>query len=257
MADDRQPVIFELCIASEFDALCGAVKGVDRVELNSALELGGLTPSIGMTERVVQKLGVQDIPVIAMVRPRPGGFAYDSDHLVVMRRDIDWLLEVGAHGVAFGILERDGTIDVHKCAELIKPVVEAGREAVFHRAFDFVPDPTTGLEKLVDLGVHRVMTSGGKPSAIEGSAVIRSLIEQAGSRIEVLPAGGIRPQNVAELVRETYAKQVHAALRDDKPDRSLSSNPAIELNSAPIPRDRFMAADSTAVEAMVKALKVF
>lgn len=255
MTQDGPLITFELCIASRYDALCCNVHDVDRVELNSALELGGLTPSIGLAELVVSTLKPFNRPVIAMVRPRPGGFNYDIDWFRVMRRDIDWLLEVGVDGVALGVLKGDGAIDEKQCAELIEPVLSAGRQAVFHRAFDFEPHPFVGLEKLIDLGFARVMTSGGKATALEGAVLIRSLIEKADGRIEVLPAGVIRPHNVAELVSKTGCTQVHAALRNEKPDRSLDSNPAIELNSAPSPRGRFKAADSKAVKAMVEALK--
>ena len=255
MPEDAPPIKFELCIASVFDAGCGAIQGVDRVELNSALELGGLTPSIGMAEQVSRDLRHRNIQVIAMVRPRPGGFDYDARAMRVMRRDIERLLEVGVDGVAFGVLNRDSTINQVACAELIEPVLSGARQAVFHRAFDFHPDPLTGLKKLIDLGFHRVMTTGGEATALEGAETIRALVEKADGRIEVLPAGGIRPHNVAELVSKTGCTQVHAALMDEKPDGSLRSNPAIEFNSPPPPNGRFKAADSNAVQAMVEALK--
>lgn len=250
-------VKLELCVDSLYGVSVAAMTGAARVELNCAIELGGLTPSIGLVEMAVERIELSghNCEVIAMARSRPGGFGYDRYWLNVMRRDIDRLLEAGVDGIAFGVLDSDGAVHVDDCSELIEPVHAAGKQAVFHRAFDFEPFPFVGLEKLIELGFDRVMTSGGRPTALEGANLIRDLIETADGRIEILPAGGIRSHNVAELVSRTGCTQVHAALRDDKPDGSLRSNPAIELNSTPPAGGRFNATDSKAVEAMVEALK--
>ena len=103
-----------------------------------------------------------------------------------------------------------------------------GREAVFHRAFDVTPDPHAALETLVELGVTRVMTSWQKPTATEGAGLIVKLIEQARGRIEVLPAGGIRPHNVRELIAATGCNQVHASLRKVRVDPSVRANAIVE-----------------------------
>ncbi len=244
----------EVCIASLRDAMIATQAGASRLELNSAFELGGLTPSPAMTELVVEAAQSTRCKVIAMVRPRPGGFAYDDDELRVMQRNIDFLIQLGVDGVAFGVLHAGGTVNLQACRKLIGKVADAGREAVFHRAFDLTPDPIAALDMLIALGFDRVLTSGGKATALEGASNLRTLIEHAGKRIEVLPAGGIRPHNVAELVTQTGCTQVHAALRVDQNDASTQANPTLNLGTTTAPNSAYSATDPAKVSAMIAVL---
>jgi copper homeostasis protein len=183
--------------------------GADRIELNAALTLDGLTPSPGVFKSVLK---ATSLPVIAMVRPRPGGFCPSDADFEAMQIDADWLLEARAAGIAFGILHADGSIDVERCRP-IREQVGARGDTVFHRAFDLTPDPLLALEQLIDLGFTRVMTSGRAPTALGGAEMIRQLIERARGRIEILPAGGITPANVRELIARTGCQQVHGSFR--------------------------------------------
>lgn len=226
------PVLVELCIASVEDAVAAEAGGADRVELNSALPLGGLTPSAGLLAEVRRAVRV---PVVAMARPRAGGFCYAAGEFGVLRRDVDFALDHGADGIAFGVLREDGTVDVGRCREVVRQIGEgAGRGAVFHRAFDYTPDPFEALERLIDAGVRRVMTSGQRPTAAEGADLIGALVRRAAGRIEVLPAGGIRPWNATELVARTGCDQVHAALREPRPDPSTRARPDMPLAAGPV-----------------------
>lgn len=207
----RQTVVVEVCVESVDDAVAAARGGAGRIELNAALSLDGLTPSPGLlieTRRAVK------VPIITMARPRAGDFAYSASEFRVLRRDVEFALSHGADGVAFGILTPDRRIDARRCRAMVREVTRDNREAVFHRAFDAVADPFEALEQLIDLGVRRVMTSGGKPTALEGMAVIADLVRRAAGRIEILPAGGIRPVNVRRVVSQTGCDQVHSSLRD-------------------------------------------
>ncbi len=257
MSQPAQPIRLELCVDSSWGARVAALAGAARIELNSAIELGGLTPSIGLVEQARKRCECAAKPceVIAMVRPRRGGFAYDIDWLNDMRQDIRRLIEAGVDGVALGVLTRDGTVDAGLCAELIEPARAAGRQVIFHRAFDLTPDPIAALDVLIELGFDRVLTSGGRATAMEGAGVIRSLIEHAEGRIEVLPGGGIRAHNVAELVSLTGCTQVHAALLHDRRDSSGKANPTLGFDSAVLKPDRFNATDSEMVEAMIAAIE--
>lgn len=211
MSANRQPVVIEICVESVDDAVAAARGGAGRIELNAALALDGLTPSPGLlaeTRRAVKA------PLISMARPRAGDFAYSASEFRVLRRDVEFALGLGADGVAFGILTPDRRIDARRCRAMVREVTRDNREAVFHRAFDAVADPFEALEQLIDLGVRRVMTSGGKPTALEGMAVIADLLRRAAGRIEILPAGGIRPANVRRVVSQTGCDQVHSSLRD-------------------------------------------
>eukprot|EP00752_Nemacystus_decipiens_P015231 g13564.t1 len=196
MSQPSNAVALEVCVDSLTSGLIAARLGAARIEINSALELGGLTCSIGLVEAVVQQVKPLGCAVIAMVRPRPGGFAYGAEEQRVMKRDIQALIRAGVDGIALGVLKPTGGVDAEAVRQLIKPVLAAGKQAVFHRAFDLVPNPVAALQTLIKLGVTRVLTSGQAPTAIEGAALIRRLIEQADGQIEVLPGSGITPSNI-------------------------------------------------------------
>jgi copper homeostasis protein len=184
-----------------------------------------------------------------MVRPRTGGFAYSEADLSVMLEDAAILLQHGAAGVAFGILCDDGRIDIERCQAMMHTIGPA--ESVFHRAFDLTPDPAAALEELIDLGVQRVMTSGHRPTALEGAPLIRRLIEQARGRIEVLAAGGIRPNNVRGLIAATGAREVHASLRGPRTDSSVRANPLMRFSAVTNPpEDQYDGTDQAMVAAM-------
>ncbi len=189
-------ILLEICCGSAEGALEAAAGSADRVELCSALFLGGLTPSLGSLLQVKQ---LAKIPVMAMNRPRAAGFCYSETEFAVMERDADLLLEHGADGIVFGILNDDGTVDIARTRTLRKRI--APRQAVFHRAFDVTPDPFRALNELIDIGITRVLTSGQKNGAPEGFALIAKLIEHARDRIEVLPGAGIGLDNVRRTRR--------------------------------------------------------
>ena len=211
-------VTLEVAVSSPDEARVAVDAGADRLEVCANLDCGGLTPSVGLVREIRRAVAV---PIYAMLRPRPGGFRYTPAELRVMQLDADLLLDTGANGVVFGVLDADGEIDAAACGELVR---RARGRAVFHRAFDFVRDQRAALAVLVGLGFERVQTSGRGVTAIDGAEAIARLVEAAGRDIEILPAGGIRPANVAEVVRRTGCDQVHGSFRGDERDPSLSGN---------------------------------
>jgi copper homeostasis protein len=244
VAEARQRVLLEVAAASVEDALAAQTGGADRLELNAALALGGLTPSLGT---LIEVKAAVSLPVMVMIRPRSGGFAYSDTDFRVMQRDIDLALTHGADGLVFGILTADGGVDEPRCRQLVQ---QAGaRPTVFHRAFDVTPDPFAALEQLIDLGVRRVMTSGQEESAYNGASLIAALIRRAAGRIEVLPAGGINRFTVADVVTRTGCNQVHASLRRRHTDRSVSARPQVSFGAAyRPPEDSY---DGTSTEAVI------
>ena len=243
------PVLVEICCGSLEDALHAQEGGADRVELCSALCVGGLTPSLGAILEVEAQVGV---PVMVMIRPRAAGFHYRDSEIAVMERDARAALEAGAEGVVFGTLRADGSVDEAACGRLRRAA--DGREAVFHRAFDATPDPFRALEQLIGLGITRVLTSGQRASALEGSATLGRLIERARGRIEILPGGGIRAHNVQELVRTTGCSQVHLTAFGTNSDPSTAARPEINFLSDHLARDLYPQADPARVRAVVRAL---
>jgi copper homeostasis protein len=238
-------VLLEVAIASVDDALAAEAGGADRLELNAALALGGLTPSLGTLMEIKARVR---LPVMVMLRPRPGGFAYGAADFKVMQRDADLFLGHGADGLVFGILTTDGRVDGERSRRLVEQA--AGRAAVFHRAFDVTPEPFAALEHLIDLGFRRVMTSGQEESAYNGAGLIRDLRERASGRIEVLPAAGINRFTAADVLARTGCDQVHASLRIRREDSSTTARPHVSFGAAVrLPESLY---DTTGAEAVAQ-----
>jgi len=197
---------YEVCVEDVEGALAAERGGADRVELCAGLSEGGTTPSVGALAEAVERLG---IPVVALLRPRPGDFVYTAAELAVLRRDVDAAREAGATAVALGVSHGDGSVDVDRTREL----VERARpmQVTFHRAFDLVPDLRAGIDDLLRLGVERVLTSGGAPEALAGKERLRTAVELAGERLIVLAGGGVRAANVLALVESTGVREVHGS----------------------------------------------
>ena len=200
-------MLVEACVDSVESSLAAERGGARRLELCDALFDGGTTPSAGMIAACKEAVS---IPVFVMIRPRGGGFVYSDKEGDVMRRDIVAARELGADGVVIGGLRRDNTIDV----DLVRLLLEAAEElpVTFHRAFDFTPDLEASLDVLANAGVKRVLTSGGARSAAEGTSALAGLVRHAGSRIVVMAGGGIRNENVRELLSVSGVREVHVRL---------------------------------------------
>jgi copper homeostasis protein CutC len=251
MCVEWQNILVEVCVGSMADVVAATTAGADRVELCAGLELGGLTPSIGAVETVLAQCS---LPVVVMLRPRAGGFCYDRDEFAAMLLDTERFLSLGAGGIVFGILDRNGHIDAARVRELIDRA--GAHDAVFHRAFDFVADWRAELDVLMELGCTRVLTSGGQPTAAAGAATLRAMIAAASGRIEILPGGGIRADNVSELVRSTPCSQVHLGPAAPGDDGSLSYKSGIELNDRRFANGTtYRAIDGSAVSDAISALR--
>ena len=244
-------ILLEICCGSIDDAIQAEKGGADRVELCSALFLGGLTPSIGTIQEAKRRLR---IPVMAMVRPRAGGFCYTEAEMATMERDAEEAMASGADGVVFGALRADGRIDAKRTKRMCKRIGQ--RQAVFHRAFDVTPDPFEALEQLVDLGITRILTSGQKDTVPEGTELIARLVKRAGKRIEILPGGGIRPYNVREIVDKTGCRQVHLTAWGTVTDTSTHARPDVTFGGAlHPPEDQYEMTDAKLVREIGKKLR--
>ncbi len=244
-------ILLEICCGSLDDAIEAERGGAARVELCSALFLGGLTPSLGTVMEAKSRLR---IPVIVMVRPRGGGFCYSEAEFAAMERDTALAGEHGADGIVFGILNPDGTIDVARCKRIRHLI--GNRQAVFHRAFDVTPDPFRALDQLIDLGMTRVLTSGQEDSAPEGAALIKKLIEYAAGRIEVMPGGGIKPHQIRDFVDATCCTQIHLTAFKTAADTSTHGRPHVTFGGALYPpEDRYPVTDARLVRQIAGELK--
>ncbi len=199
-------ITVEICAGGIEDVITASRFPIDRIELNSALELGGLTPSLSA---LIQAKQICSIPVVCMVRPRPAGFVYTEQEIHLMKQDASILLENGADGIVFGFLNPDHTIDTKRTEEFVSLIHSFERTAVFHRAFDLVRDPMTAMQDLIRCGIDRVLTSGCADTAPQGAAVLKNLREMYGNEIEILPGCGITAETVQEVLSVSGCRSIH------------------------------------------------
>ncbi len=203
-AQSKRRIALEVCVDSVESALAADRGGADRIELCSSLGVGGVTPSDGL---VAETCDTVRLKVHVLIRPRPGDFAYSPQEMKVMERDIRRAQELGAAGVVIGVLRDDRSVDVARTRAL----VDAARPmaVTFHRAFDETRQPFRALELIAGLGIQRILTSGQRPSAIDGIDLIRDLVDHAGGRIGILAGSGVNAMNVRQLVGEAGVREVH------------------------------------------------
>ena len=195
----------EICVDSLASLQAAKAGGADRIELCAALSEGGLTPSAGFIEAAV----ATGMDTHVMIRPRGGDFVYSDEELDFMCADIAAVRRTGAAGVVFGATHDDGQLNV----EAMKKLVAAanGLEITLHRAIDLAPDMAQAMENAIELGVNRILTSGGHRTAQAGIQKIAHLVKQANDRIEIMPGSGVQPANAERILVETGANSIHAS----------------------------------------------
>jgi len=198
-------VVIEAAVDSLEAALAAERGGADRLELCANLDVGGTTPDAELLAAVKSRARV---PVFAMIRPRGGSFVYSSAERDAMRREIDVARTFGADGIVLGMLDERGGIDVPGVGELLS--VAGNLPVTFHRAFDRVADQRVALGALIELGIDRVLTSGGAPSALAGADSLRALVDDARGRIAIMAGGRVRAHNARKLVELTGVRELHA-----------------------------------------------
>lgn len=220
--------LFEICANSVESCVEAQKGGANRVELCAGIVEGGTTPSYG---EIVAARELLDIKLHVIIRPRGGDFLYNELEAQIMERDIRQAKEAGADGVVIGCLTPEGDIDV----SLTKRLVNAaeGMSVTFHRAFDVCRDPFTALEQIIELGCNRILTSGQQPTVIQGLSRLKELIEKAGDRIIILPGSGINENNIAQIAKETGAKEFHFSARENKQSGMIYRNTSIPMSSIP------------------------
>ncbi|MEM8908300.1 MAG: copper homeostasis protein CutC, partial [Bacteroidota bacterium] len=204
----KQSVLIEVCANGLESALAAHAGGAQRLELCCALELGGLTPSPATIQLVRQQV---QLPLFVLIRPRAGDFCYRAQEWAAIEADIHWCKERGVDGIVCGALLPDGQLDVRQTRRLIEwshPL-----PFTFHRAFDCLPDPFKGLEQLIDLGAHRVLTSGQASSATAGKKCLQELVEKAADQIVIMGGAGIQPGNVRALIEQTGLTEIHLSAK--------------------------------------------
>lgn len=228
----KHPFKIEICVEGIDGLVAAQQAGADRVELCASLLEGGLTPSLGVIRTALQ---IATIPFHVIVRPRGGDFLYSELEFQSMLEDVKALRDLGVVGVVIGCLTLDGKIDEPRT----KALVDAARpmKVTCHRAFDMTRDYREAIEALVRTGVDRVLTSGQRDTAVEGSDILKDTIAIADGRIIIMACGALDADNIAQVRRATGADEMHfAALKTIKSGMDFR-NPHVGMGGTALERE--------------------
>lgn len=189
--------ILECCVDSVESALEAKKGGADRIELCSALVIGGLSPSKALFEKVKSEVGIR---THVLLRPRFGDFCYTDYEHQIIKEEVRMFREAGADGVVIGSLQPDGSLHMEQMKELVSEA--GGMSITLHRAFDMCKDPVQTLEQVKELGIHTILTSGQKNHCVDGTGLLKQLVEKAEGKVDILIGGGVD----ASVIRELYEK---------------------------------------------------
>lgn len=243
----------EVCCA-DIDSVQAAIDGgAQRIELCTALETGGLTPSFGLIRQARFKTALAGVKLHVLIRERPGDYIYSDDELNTMADDIVIAGELGCDGVVIGALNDDGTVDAHAIETMLE---DAGDISVtFHRAFDLCRDPFEALDTLARIPkINRILTSGLAPSAPEGADLLRQLMEKAPEGITILAGAGVNSANVADLVRSTGVTEVHASAKSRIPSAMTFRRGDVSMSAPGADEYSRYATSADEVKAIVNSL---
>ncbi|GAA6254592.1 copper homeostasis protein CutC [Bacteroides sp. f07] len=216
---------FEVCANSVESCLAAQAGGANRVELCAGIPEGGTTPSYGEISMAREVLDITRLHVI--IRPRGGDFLYSPMEVKTMLKDIEMAKHLGVDGVVFGCLTTNGEIDFTVMQELMK--ASQGLSVTFHRAFDVCRNPKEALEQIIELGCHRILTSGQQATAEQGIPLLKELQEQAAGRIILLAGCGVNEKNVARIALETGIQEFHFSARESIKSEMEYKNESVSM----------------------------
>lgn len=217
-------MILEICAGSLTDCKIAEQSGANRIELNSALEIGGLTPSHGLLMEAKKHIS---LPIIVMIRPRGGGFCYTDDEFATMLTDIEFCIDNNFQGIAIGLLNNDGSLN-YKQMKIVSKYKD-NIELVFHRAFDVMQNPFEAITKIAEFGFSRILSSGLKTSAYKGISNLKKMVELADNKIDILPGCGINLDNFQKIIAETNCNQIHGSFSTFFTDLSSTNKHGINF----------------------------
>jgi copper homeostasis protein len=237
----------EICVGDVASALAAEAGGAHRVELCDNLAVGGTTPSAGT---IAESCRLLSIPVHVLIRPRSGDFVYSEPEIAVMRHDIAVAKALGAAGVVLGILTPEGAID----RDQTEPLIALARPLciTLHKAFDQTPAPLECLDTLIDMGVERVLSSGGRPTALDGVETLAQLVDRGRGRITIMAGGRLDIANLETVIRRGRVDEIHVG---SAVSRSIGgATPAQPLDGSDNSRSQTDARRVAAIVALVAGL---
>lgn len=194
----------ECCVDSVESAIAAKKGGADRIELCSALVIGGLSPSQALYQKIREQV---DIPIRVLLRPRFGDFCYTDFEHEIIKEEIKSFRNLGADGIVIGTMKPDGTLNLEQMKEFIEEA--QGMPVTLHRAFDMCKDPLVTLEEVRKLGISTILTSGQKNTCVDGIELLKELVEKAQGETEILIGGGVDASVIPMLAEKTKAKAYH------------------------------------------------
>lgn len=251
-------MILEVCCA-DIDSVRAAIRGgARRIELCSALEAGGLTPSPGLMIYAIEECHKAGVPVHVLIRPRPGDYIYSRDEIEVMTYDAWHAVRMGADGIVTGALRPDGTIDEAVTAEIMSEAIaddDRNPQVTFHRAFDLARDPFEALTAITrNPRITRILTSGQAPSAPEGADLIGELVARAPEHLVILAGAGVNAANVAALVAATGVTEIHASAKTRIPSSMTFRRDDVAMGAKGSDEYSRSATSASEVAAIIEAL---
>ena len=240
---------FEICANSVASCIAAQEGGANRVELCAGIPEGGTTPSYGMIRNARESIS---IALNVIIRPRGGDFLYSENEIKEMLYDIQVAKELGADGLVFGCLNPDGSVDMRAMTRLMKAAEDT--PVTFHRAFDHTNDPFKALDDIISLGCARILTSGCRPTALEGVDLLAQLVEKAGDRIIIMPGCGVKENNIADIARLSGAREFHFSARESVESGMVFRNPDVAMGSEDDPYG-YVVTTARRVAATIEPLK--
>lgn len=242
----------EICANSVASCIAAQEGGATRVELCAAIPEGGTTPSYGEVAIAREQIQIQ---LHTIIRPRGGDFLYSDIELKTMCKDIEIMHKLGVDGIVIGCLTADGNIDMEKNKILIEAA--KGMSITFHRAFDMCQDPMKGLEEVIQLGCHRLLTSGQMPKAIQGVNLISQMVKKADGRIAIMPGSGINANNIQKIAQQTQATEFHLSARERIQSQMSFRNQQVSMGGTNITIDEYIQENTNAqlVREIISILK--
>lgn len=198
----------EICVNSIQSAYNARQGGATRIELCQALEQGGTTPSYSTIKYCTNEL---ELRTYVLIRPRAGNFVYNALEFETICQEVELCKQLGATGVVVGFLDSNHNVDMQQTKEIVS--LAGDMEVTFHRAFDICNNPLQNLERVIDCGCTRILTSGCKATAYQGMDMLKSLVSKANDRIKIMAGSGVNAGNAIEIINTTGVEELHASCK--------------------------------------------
>ena len=243
--------IIEVCASSVQSALNAQKAGAQRVELCGGYEIGGITPSPSTIQKTRELL---EIDVFVLIRPRGGDFCYSKLEMEIIKEDILFCKKNNIDGVVIGMLEKDGTINFNQLKELVE--LAYPMQVTFHRAFDRATDPFLALEKIIEAGVQRILTSGQKATAFEGRFLLRELVKKANNRITILAGAGINRDNILNIAKVSKTNEFHLSGKSLIKSPMTNKDTSIQFSQNGMSEDDYFETSANTVKVIVEMINM-